>query len=99
MAFRYRRDFPRGDSVLGSCSNHPSFDDTLRRNVAIGKKTKIDDARVFDALKKAQIDAFVRGLPTGWERSSASMERKCRAVNSASVSPGLCITTGCACFR
>jgi ATP-binding cassette subfamily C protein len=40
------------------------FDDTLRRNVAIGKKDEeIDDARVSEALKQAQLDAVVGALP------------------------------------
>lgn len=44
------------------------FDDTLRRNVAIGKKDEeIDDTRVSEALKQAQLDAVINTLPDGLE--------------------------------
>ena len=44
------------------------FDDTLRRNVAIGKKDEeIDDTRVSEALKQAQLDAVINALPDGLE--------------------------------
>jgi ABC-type multidrug transport system fused ATPase/permease subunit len=43
-------------------------DDTLRRNVAFGiPDEKIDDAAVGRALRAAQIDRFVAGLPMGVE--------------------------------
>ena len=41
-------------------------DDTLRANVALGVPTKeVDEAAVWHALKLAQLDEFVRGLPSG----------------------------------
>ena len=46
------------------------LDDSVRRNVAFGTpEREIDDVRVWKALKKAQIDEFVRGLPDGLETS------------------------------
>jgi ATP-binding cassette, subfamily B, bacterial PglK len=40
------------------------LDDTLRRNIAIGEDDdKINDNRIFDALKKASMAEFVNGLP------------------------------------
>lgn len=42
------------------------IDDTIRHNVAFGeKKTMVDDERVWQALKIAQLDDFVRKLPKG----------------------------------
>jgi ATP-binding cassette, subfamily B, bacterial PglK len=42
------------------------LDDTLRRNVALGIADRdIDEARVAAALRVAQLDAFVAGLPQG----------------------------------
>ncbi len=42
------------------------IDDTIRHNVAFGeKKTTVDDERVWQALKIAQLDDFVRKLPGG----------------------------------
>jgi len=42
------------------------LDDTIRRNVAFGiHDDKIDEARVWEVLKEAQLDEFVRGLPEG----------------------------------
>ncbi len=42
------------------------MDDTIRRNVAFGLPDEmIDDERVWDSLRAAQIDAFVRALPGG----------------------------------
>ena len=41
-------------------------DDTIRSNVAFGiKKDKIDDNMVWDALEKAQLKEYVKGLPNG----------------------------------
>ena len=41
-------------------------DDTLRRNVAFGlSEAQIDDEAVAQALKKAQLEVFVQGLPDG----------------------------------
>ncbi len=44
------------------------LDDTIRNNVAFGVRVdKIDDARVWEVLKEAQLDEFVRTLPEGLE--------------------------------
>ena len=43
-------------------------DDTIRNNVAFGvEEDRIDDEAIEDALKKAQIWTFVKGLPEGWD--------------------------------
>lgn len=42
------------------------LDDTIRRNVAFGvPESEIDEARVWEALREAQLDEFVRSLPEG----------------------------------
>lgn len=42
------------------------LDDTIRKNVAFGiPEEEIDDERVMQALKEAQLDEFVKGLPDG----------------------------------
>lgn len=42
------------------------MDDTIRANVAFGINAEdIDDKKVWKALKEAQLDEFVRGLPDG----------------------------------
>ncbi len=42
------------------------IDSTIRKNVAFGyPDEEIDDAKVWEALKEAQLDEFVRGLPEG----------------------------------
>lgn len=42
------------------------IDDTIRKNVAFGyAEEDIDDEKVWAALKEAQLDEFVRGLPEG----------------------------------
>ena len=42
------------------------LDDTIRRNVAFGiREEEIDDDRVWEALKEAQLDEFVKTLPDG----------------------------------
>lgn len=42
------------------------LDDTIRRNVAFGiREEDIDDERVWEALKEAQLDEFVKTLPDG----------------------------------
>ena len=41
-------------------------DDTLRRNIAFGlKDDEIDDTKVWDALKMAQLEAFIKKSPKG----------------------------------
>ena len=41
-------------------------DDSIRNNIAFGiKEDYIDDEMIWDALKKAQLDEFVRTLPNG----------------------------------
>lgn len=46
------------------------IDSTIRRNVAFGcPDGDIDDGRVWEALKEAQLDEFVRGLPEGLDTS------------------------------
>lgn len=41
----------------------PIFDGTLRENIAFN--ADVDDAALYDALEKARLAAFVRGLPKG----------------------------------
>lgn len=42
------------------------LDDTIRRNVAFGvQEEKIDEARVWEVLREARLDEFVRTLPEG----------------------------------
>ena len=42
------------------------LDDTIRKNVAFGvPEDKIDENRLWEVLKEAQLDEFVRGLPQG----------------------------------
>lgn len=42
------------------------LDDTIRRNVAFGiREEEIDDERVWEALREAQLDEFVKTLPDG----------------------------------
>jgi ABC-type multidrug transport system fused ATPase/permease subunit len=42
------------------------LDDTIRSNVAFGiPKESIDEKRVWEVLKEAQLDEFVKGLPEG----------------------------------
>ena len=45
-------------------------DSTIRKNVAFGyADEEIDDSRVWEALKEAQLDEFVKGLPEGLDTS------------------------------
>lgn len=42
------------------------FDDTIRSNIAFGcNNSKIDDRKIWDALKAARLDTFVMALPDG----------------------------------
>jgi ABC-type multidrug transport system fused ATPase/permease subunit len=44
------------------------LDDTIRNNVAFGvPKEKIDEKRLWEVLKEAQLDEFIRTLPEGLE--------------------------------
>lgn len=46
------------------------IDSTIRKNVAFGCPDEdIDDDKVWEALKEAQLDEFVRGLPEGLDTS------------------------------
>ncbi|MDE5597798.1 MAG: ABC transporter ATP-binding protein/permease, partial [Lachnospiraceae bacterium] len=46
------------------------IDDSIRKNVAFGyAEEDIDDNKVWEALKEAQLDEFVRGLPEGLDTS------------------------------
>ena len=46
------------------------LDDTIRNNVAYGvDESEIDDEQVWYALREAQLDEFVRGLPEGLDTS------------------------------
>lgn len=46
------------------------IDSTIRKNVAFGYADEdIDDDKVWQALKEAQLDEFVRGLPEGLDTS------------------------------
>ena len=68
-------------------------DSTIRKNVAFGcADEEIDDAKVWEALKKASLDEFVRGFPRVWIRASG---RGGSAFPEGSVrgsaSPGPCM--------
>lgn len=41
------------------------LDDTIRNNIAFGDKDNIDDAKIWEALKQAQLDDFVREMEDG----------------------------------
>ena len=42
------------------------LDDTIRKNVAFGiPEEKISEKRIWEVLKEAQLDEFVKGLPEG----------------------------------
>ncbi len=46
------------------------LDDSIRKNVAFGvPEEKINEKRIWEVLKEAQLDEFVRGLPEGLETS------------------------------
>ena len=46
------------------------IDSTIRRNVAFGYADEdIDDNKVWEALREAQLDEFVKGLPEGLDTS------------------------------
>ncbi len=46
------------------------LDDTIRKNVAFGvPEDKIDEDRLWEVLKEAQLDEFIRGLPEGLDTS------------------------------
>ena len=46
------------------------IDDSIRKNVAFGiPEDEIDDERVWEVLKEAQLDEFVRNLPEGLDSS------------------------------
>ncbi|MCH5253683.1 MAG: ABC transporter ATP-binding protein [Lachnospiraceae bacterium] len=46
------------------------IDDSIRKNVAFGYADEdIDDEKVWEALKEAQLDEFVKGLPEGLDTS------------------------------
>ena len=46
------------------------LDDTIRRNVCFGiPKERIDEDRLWEALREAQLDEFVKTLPEGLETS------------------------------
>lgn len=41
------------------------LDDTIRSNIAFGDTGEIDDERVWEALRQAQLEEFIRGLEDG----------------------------------
>ena len=41
------------------------LDDTIRNNIAFGDAGEIDDARVWEALRQAQLEDFIKGLEDG----------------------------------
>ena len=41
------------------------LDDTIRNNIAFGSTEGIDDADIWEALKQAQLDEFVKSLDEG----------------------------------
>jgi len=41
------------------------LDDTIRNNIAFGEKDIIDDKRIWEALKQAQLDEFVQEMEQG----------------------------------
>lgn len=69
------------------------IDASIRKNVAFGvPDEEIDDNKVWQALKEAQLDEFVKGFRKGWIRESGSGE-SVFPEDSVSVSglPGLCL--------
>ena len=70
------------------------LDDTIRKNVAFGvPEDKIDENRLWEVLKEAQLDEFIKTLPEGLEtgigeRGYPSLRRTEAAV---SVLPEHCI--------
>ena len=54
------------------------IDDSIRNNVAFGvDPSEIDDDRVWLALKKAQLDSFVKGLPQGLDSNLGDRGVRC----------------------
>jgi len=46
------------------------LDDTIRKNVAFGvPEDKIDEKRLWEVLKEAQLDEFIKSLPEGLDTS------------------------------
>ena len=46
------------------------LDDTIRKNVAFGiPEEEIDEKRLWEVLKEAQLDAFIKSLPEGLDTS------------------------------
>ena len=41
------------------------LDDTIRNNIAFGQTGEIDDEKIWEALRQAQLDGFVRSLEDG----------------------------------
>jgi ABC-type multidrug transport system fused ATPase/permease subunit len=41
------------------------LDDTIRNNIAFGQTEPIDDNKIWDALRQAQLDEFVKSLDEG----------------------------------
>ena len=51
--------------IIGYVSQNPYImDDTIQHNIAFGEKN-IDEAEIWQALKIAQLDSFVKELPNG----------------------------------
>lgn len=70
------------------------IDASIRKNVAFGvPDEEIDDNKVWQALKEAQLDEFVKGLPEGLDTGIGGAGESVFPEDSVSVSglPGLCL--------
>jgi subfamily B ATP-binding cassette protein MsbA len=69
------------------------FNDSVAANVALGQRD-VDRARVRAALRGANLQDFVDGLPQGLDTPSATTAASCRAASaSAWPSPARCTRT------
>jgi len=54
------------------------MDDSIRNNIAFGiNEGQIDEKKIWEALKKAQLEDFVRGLPEGLETNLGDRGIRC----------------------
>ena len=76
------------------------LDDTIRKNVAFGvHEEEIDEARVWEVLREAQLDEFVRSLPEGLDtgigergiRLSGGQRQRVAIARALSMEPALLV--------